>query len=169
MGLEAVVEGNFVRLFQENKNEGGEADLDILSLEQACSFLFGLVLVYGELEADEGVLHSIRLPIPLVGSLVGLQEQLEKILVLLEKEGVFFQMRTQTTQLGQLLELTIQDRELLQQFTYWLAPVYGEITVSRVQAKEKLQASLFSFVEEQQGSHELLPQIQDSVLKMLRK
>lgn len=144
------------------------------SMEEKLSLLYGLTLLYGKFEAKGKELLSIKIQIPLFWQYLSYQENFDKILVELQKHGVFCKKDLVETNNGIVYQISCNDWELLEVFAKWHEAIEKFEKISKKafteEMKDKLVAFLLSNHEvPEKGRQEILDILQSGVVKFLMK
>ncbi len=133
------------------------------------SFFYGLVLAYGDIKIEESVLHNCTIRLSLTGPIGIWSELLQTYLTILRDRWVYFTQSLLGQRDGQLLQISISDREFLHTISQLLRINYGNIEVSKFNLYQQQKQLLLTFLSEQGAPAEVVWKIEDSVLKTVRK
>ena len=114
------------------------------------SFLFGLWIVYGDLNIKQNDLKSIKIQIPLFGSFQGNEDIIDESLKTLIDNNIFFKKNIQKTNDGIVYQITSSDNELLEIFAKFYQGIEKWIQISKVSELEKVKNELVKFLENNQ-------------------
>ncbi len=117
--------------------------LETKNIVAMISFLFALVSVYGHLDEEEAYIHSARIHLPLVGSIVRFEKPIQDMMDILAEQGIYTTSSVEQQKYGQILQIHISDGELLQIFASWL-----DKKSSKRQSLQEQKSSLLAFLEE---------------------
>lgn len=115
------------------------------------SFLLGLVVVYGTLDIQDGILHTIHMRIPLVGSIVQHQSLIEYMVAALRDKGMYIHIDVQNQKYGQTIQCKITDWEILALLTHRLAETYHIVQVSKYSTYQNMKSDLMNTIREETG------------------
>lgn len=165
-GRFVVVEGNTVWLLDirsiENQLKGE-------STEGIISFLIGLLIIYGEVHSEWNVIHNATIHISLLWPLAMRNEIIMYCLQRLREDGVYTTNSLLTQREGQLLQITIADREFLETFSSLFRISMPDIVVSGHELSHLQKKSLIAFLSTESDGVAMSKTIEDSVLKTVRK
>jgi hypothetical protein len=142
--------------------------------EDVLSYLFGLVLLYGKLDAKKGELASIKIQIPLFGQYLSHQETLDKIIKDIQQEGIFLKADTLTNKNGIIYQISSNDYELLEIFATWYTPVEKFEKINKRDFTNEMKIKLIDFLETNpeipsDGKKETIADIKKWTIKFLSK
>lgn len=130
-----------------------------------------MTLLYGKFEAKGSQLNNIKIHLPLFGHYLSLQDPLEKILCILQQEGIFLQSSHNAHQGKISFQITSNDWELLQIFAYWYKEIenFSQITKKGQTAQIIEQLLIFLQQEHIENAAALETLFKESVVKLLVK
>lgn len=128
------------------------------------SFLFGLVLVYGNLQIKDWDLKAIKVQIPLFGKYLDKQDIIEETLAVLSENGLYVNKNIQRTDDGIIYELTSSDYELLQHFARFYEPIEKWLKISKYDEVWDIKNQLIEFI---QTNPEIPNEWKEDILKAL--
>jgi len=126
--------------------------------------LFGLVLVYGNLQIKDWDLKAIKVQIPLFGKYMDKQDIIDETLAVLAENGLYVNKNIQRTDDGIIYELTSSDYELLQHFARFYEPIEKWLKISKYDDVLNVKKELIEFIE---TNPEIPSEWKDEVLKTL--
>ena len=186
---------NFLYKFTENKLEDLNKKLNLLwskinlektskwiccpmddedSENEAMSFLFGLVLVYGSIDIKNWNLKSIKIQVPLFGTYREKSELLDMIVESISGENIFLKTSVQETNDGIVYQITSSDFELLQIFARFYEPIEKWLEISKYTDTLKIKEELMEFLNTNteiptEWKSEVLNEIENWMIKILVK
>ena len=143
-------------------------------IEDMLSYIFGLMLIYGKVDAKKGELASIKIQIPLFGQYLAQQEMLDKIMNELQQSGIFLKSDKLTNKNGITYQISSNDYELLEIFAKWYEPIEKFEKITKRDFTQDMKLKLIDFLETNQeipseGKPEVLEQIKNGTVKFLMK
>ena len=147
-------------------NEDGE--------NEAMSFLFGLALVYGNIDIKNWNLKSIKIQVPLFGTYREKSELLDMIVEHISGENIFLKTSVQETNDGIVYQITSSDFELLQIFARFYEPIEKWLEISKHTDTLKIKEELMEFLNTNteipsEWKSEILNEIENWMIKILVK
>ena len=128
------------------------------------SFLFGLVLIYWNLQIKDWDLKAIKVQIPLFGKYMETQDIINEILWVLAENGLYVNKNIQRTDDWIIYELTSSDYELLQHFARFYEPIEKWLKISKYDDVLNVKKELIEFIK---TNPEIPSEWKDKVLKTL--
>lgn len=128
------------------------------------SFLFGLVLVYGNIQIKDWDLKAIKVQIPLFGKYLDKQDIIVETLAVLSENGLYVNKNIQRTDDGIIYELTSSDYELLQHFLRFYEPIEKWLKISKYDEVWNIKNQLIEFIK---TNPEIPSEWKEDVLKVL--
>ncbi len=128
------------------------------------SFLFGLVLVYGNLQIKDWDLKAIKVQIPLFGKYMEAQDIIDEMVAVLAENGLYVNKNILRTDDGIIYELTSSDYELLQHFARFYEPIEKWLKISKYDDVLNIKKELIEFIK---TNPEIPSEWKDEVLKTL--
>lgn len=132
----------------------------------ALSFIYGLVLGYGEIELDEEGLHGMRIYLPLVGTIVNHVDLIKKVVDYIGQLGMYIRIHMQDTTYGQHMSIHIRDWELLSILTRWIDE---SVAITKMNTAKALKKNLIARLNTTTADLHLIDTVDHSVVKFLRK
>ncbi len=138
------------------------------------SFLFGLVLVYGNFQTKNGDLKAIKIQIPLFGKYMDKKDILDETLEILAENGLYINKNIQKTDDGIIYELTSSDYELLQYLARFYEPIEKWLKISKYDEVNKLKKNLIEFIQTNpeipnEWKNEVLEMLENGMIKIMVK
>ncbi len=185
----------FLYKFGENKLEQLNKKLNLLSSEivvkktekwiccdykdeelsyDPVSFLFGLALVYWDINIKNNDLKSIKIQLPLFGKYKENTDIIDEIIGTLSDNWIFVKISTQETNDGIVYQITSSDYELLKIFARFYEPIEKWLEISKYTDTSKIKDELIEFLETNweipnEWKKEVLKKIEDWMIKVLVK
>ena len=128
------------------------------------SFLFGLALVYWNLQIKDWDLKAIKVQLPLFGKYMDKQDIVDEALSVLAENGLYVNKNIQRTEDWIIYELTSSDFELLQHFARFYEPIEKWLKISKYDDVLNVKKELIEFIE---TNPEIQSEWKDEVLKTL--
>lgn len=97
--------------------------IDIHTIAQSISYIYGLMLVYGQFDLvgeDEDILTQVTIRFPLRESFLTVYESLQAQKSHMQTQWLFFSLETQDVSMWQMVVINIDDEELLYIYASWL-------------------------------------------------
>lgn len=113
------------------------------------SFLFGIALAHGKWTIKNEELNPIKITIPLTSSLLGKKDFFEKMTTALHALQIIHSVQYVQTGTYEVMQLTLHDAALLQQFSKWLNPIVKIAKISTLDYTEKVYETLVKYSTEQ--------------------
>lgn len=133
------------------------------------SFVFGLFLAYGSMQEKDGVVYRFQRTVPLVGSIVGYQSVIERVVKALADHGIYIHIETTDTSYGGKIVLSSDDHELLVQVVKRFGEDVESTSIASLQRMTFCKTELVTFLEHNEAPRAFVEHIRDSVLKLLTK
>lgn len=138
------------------------------------SFLFGLVLVYGNFQIKEWDLKAIKVQIPLFGKYIEKQDIIDETLAVLAENGLYVNKNIQRTDDGIIYELTSSDYELLQHFARFYEPIEKWLEISKYNDVLNVKKELIGYIKTNpeipsEGRDEVLKSLENWMIKIMIK
>lgn len=138
------------------------------------SFLFGLVLVYGNFQIKDGDLKAIKVQIPLFGKYMEGQDIIDEMLNVLAENGLYTKKNIQRTDDGIVYEITSSDYELLQHFARFYEPIEKWLKISKYDDVLNVKKELIEFVKTNpvipnEWKDEVLKTLENGMIKIMEK
>ncbi|MDD2537392.1 MAG: hypothetical protein PHU61_02785 [Candidatus Absconditabacteria bacterium] len=151
--------------------ETEEQEVELESIQEKLSFLFGLTLLWGKFEAKGAQLNAIKFHIPLFGQYLKIQEQLENILEDLQAEGIFLQSSSNNAGGKISYQITSNDYELLEIFAEWYKEIENFSQITKRELALQAVAQLKEFIGEGNfdNASEIVEVVNTSLVKVLIK
>lgn len=137
---------------------------DVELVYNPISFLFGLVLVYWNLQIKDWDLKAIKVQLPLFGKYMEEQDIIDETLSVLAENGLYVNKNIQRTDDGIIYELTSSDYELLQHFVRFYEPIEKWLEISKYDDVLNVKKELIEFIK---TNPEIPNEWKDEVLKTL--
>lgn len=186
---------NFLYKFSENKLEELNKNLELLWSKikfekthkwiispmddndgeiDAMSFLFGLALIYGNIDIRNKNLKSIKIQVPLFGIYKEKSEMLDLIVKSVSENNIFLKTSIQETNDGIVYQITSSDFELLQIFVRFYEPIEKWLEISKYTDTLKIKEELVEFLNTNteiptEWKSEILNEIENWMIKVLVK
>ncbi len=138
------------------------------SIMQAISFLQWVFVPFGSATREENVLHNFVVHIPLTWPIAMRQDLISKVISILRDYWIYTHHQLTQQRDGQLLQITISDREYLQ-YGLWFMDHERKATISKLETNEHQMGELYDRLVIQKAPDDLLTQLSDSVLKTVKK
>ena len=138
------------------------------------SFLFGLALVYWNLQIKDWDLKAIKVQLPLFGKYMDKQDIVDEALSVLAENGLYVNKNIQRTEDWIIYELTSSDFELLQHFARFYEPIEKWLKISKYDDVLNVKKELIEFIETNpeipsEGKDEVLKTLEDGMIKIMVK
>jgi hypothetical protein len=105
--------GKFIKVLW-GKSIDDMSDLcDPNNMVEIYAFLFGICLIYGKFDVEGDVMHHSVIQVPLVESIAALESVLVAMQQVLFAQKVYITIDYQTMKSGQMMQINIDDREIL--------------------------------------------------------
>jgi hypothetical protein len=114
------------------------------------SFLFGIALAHGKWTIKNNELFPIKITIPLTSSLLGKKEFFEKMTDALRHNHIIHTVNYSQTPTYEIMQLTLHDPVLLDQFSQWLNPIVKITQISTLNHTQKVYETLLTYAHEQE-------------------
>ncbi len=136
----------------------------------AClSLLRALIVVYGTIAQEENIIHTCTIHLPLLWPLAQRNDLIQLVLRTLRDYGIYTTQHIMNQREGQLLQISIADRELLEYIAQALRGVSGELKVGKMEICLQQKNNLLEFLSQHSAPAQIITAIEDSVLKTVRK
>jgi mannitol/fructose-specific phosphotransferase system IIA component (Ntr-type) len=113
------------------------------------SFLFGIALAHGKRTIKNNELFPLKITIPLTSSLLGKKEFFEKMTDVLHQNQIIHTVNYSQTPTYEIMQLTLHDPVLLDQFSQWLNPIVNITQISTLENTQKVYDILLKYTTEQ--------------------
>ncbi len=113
------------------------------------SFLFGIAIAHGKWTIKNEELLPIKITVPLTSSLLGKKEFFEKMTHALHVLQITHSVQYVQTGTYEVMQLTLHDAALLQQFSQWLNPIVKIAKISTLDYTEKVYQTLVKYASKQ--------------------
>lgn len=138
------------------------------------SFLFGLMLIYGDLMIKDWDLKSMKIQLPLFGKYVENVEVLDEVIATLSDNGIYVNKSIQETNDGIVYQITSADYELLKIFARFYEPIEKWLEISKYTDTLKVKEELVDFLKTNsnipnEGKEEVIDSIKKGEIKILVK
>lgn len=138
------------------------------------SFLFGLVLVYGNLQIKDWDLKAIKVQIPLFGKYMEDQDIIDEMVSVLAENGLYVNKNIQRNDDWIIYELTSSDYEILQHFTRFYEPIEKWLKISKYDDVCEIKKTLIEFIKTNpeipsEWKDEVLATLSDWMIKIMEK
>lgn len=138
------------------------------------SFLFGLVLAYGNMQIKDWDLKAIKVQIPLFGKYIEKQDIIDETLAVLAENGLYVNKNIQRTDDGIIYELTSSDYELLQHFARFYEPIEKWLKISKHDDVLSVKKELIEYIKTNpeipsEGKDEVLKSLENWMIKIMVK
>ncbi|MCK9467480.1 MAG: hypothetical protein M0P94_04100 [Candidatus Absconditabacterales bacterium] len=138
------------------------------------NFLFGLRLVYGDLNIKEKNLKSIKIQVPLFSAFQENEELIDECVNSLVDNNIFLKKNIQKTNDGVVYQLTSSDFELLEIFAKLYQSIEKGLKINKLTELEKIKLQLMDFIKSNNkipnnGKKEVLEELEKGVIKILIK
>lgn len=138
------------------------------------SFLFGLWLVYGDLNIKNQELKSIKIQIPLFWIFKEHQELIDEIVNTMLDNSIFVKTNITENSDGIIYEITSSDYELLEIFARFYQAIEKRVKITKLSELDKLKNELIEFLRNNQDipvkwKLEILKSLEKWVIKILIK
>lgn len=138
------------------------------------SFLFGLVLAYGNMQIKDWDLKAIKVQIPLFGKYIEKQDIIDETLAVLAENGLYVNKNIQRTDDGIIYELTSSDYELLQHFARFYEPIEKWLKISKYDDVLSVKRELIEYIKTNpeipsEGKDEVLKSLENGMIKIMVK
>lgn len=158
----------------ELQHETQEMTKNTEQTDTILSYLFGLVIMYGKLDAKKGELSSIKIQLPLFWQYLNQQEMLDKIVQQLQQEGLFVKADKLANNNGITYQISSNDYELLEILTKWYEPIEKFEQITKSVFTQEMKARLIEFLETNteipsEWKAEVMKQIKSGTIKFLMK
>ena len=138
------------------------------------NFLFGLRLVYGDLNIKEKNLKSIKIQVPLFSAFQENEELIDECVNSLVNNNIFLKKNIQKTNDGVVYQLTSSDFELLEIFAKLYQSIEKWLKINKLTELEKIKLQLMDFIKSNNKipnnwKKEVLEELEKGVIKILIK
>ena len=138
------------------------------------SFLFGLVLIYGNLQIKDWDLKAIKVQIQLFGKYMEDQDILDEIVSVLAENGLYVNKNIQRNDDWIIYELTSSDYEILQHFARFYEPIEKWLKISKYDDVYEVKKTLIEFIQNNpeipsEWKDEVLATLSDWMIKIMEK
>ena len=128
--------------------------------------MFGLLLLYGKMDAKNGELASIKIQIPLFGQYTKHTDILDSMIGKMQEHGIFMKADKLQHKNGMVYQISSNDYELLETFARWYEPVEKFEKITKRDFTQEMQAKLIAFLETDpeipsEGKKEVIKQIKE--------
>ncbi|MCX6824534.1 MAG: hypothetical protein NT085_05435 [candidate division SR1 bacterium] len=142
--------------------------------EKRISLLFGLLLLYGKIDAKKNELSSIKIQIPLFGQYGKHIDILDNSMIKLQEHGFFMKINKLPNKNGIVYQISSNDYELLEIFAQWYEAVEKFEKITKREFTQEMKTKLIECIETnpeipQDGKAEVLKQLQEGTIKLLTK
>ena len=136
------------------------------------NFLFGLRLVYGDLNIKNNDLKSIKIQIPLFSWFQENEELIDECINSLTDNSIFFKKNIQKVKDGIVYQLTSSDFELLEIFAKLYQGIEKWLKISKVDELETVKLQLIEFIKTNDKipsnwKEEVLKELENWIIKIL--
>jgi hypothetical protein len=130
------------------------------------SLLFGLLLLYGKIDAKNNELASIKIQIPLFGQYGRHIDILDSMMKKLQQHGFFMKVDKLSNKNGIVYQISSNDYELLEIFAQWYEAVEKFEKISKREFTEEMKSRLIEFIETnpeipEEGKNDVLKEIKE--------
>lgn len=131
------------------------------------SFLFWLTFAYWKFDLKNDSLLWAKIHIPLVWNLINKQENFDKIINFFAQNWVFLKSDILDKKIGYTYQISINDWEVLQNFSTFLTPIIWENKNIKYQKIEEFKENISNYIEKIWNFDNIY--IQSWILKYLEK